>query len=64
MAETHRQVENLAPYALFGDVNGDVNGWVPTRGEYTLRITPYSERNGQGRAGRTTVSTFTVSSIP
>ena len=30
--ETRRQVENIAPYALFGDTSAGLNGWVAVTG--------------------------------
>jgi N-acetylneuraminic acid mutarotase len=52
--------ENVAPYALFGDVNGNLNAWVPAVGTYTLNATPYSSASGGGTAGSPLQITFTV----
>ncbi|MEO0332878.1 MAG: carbohydrate-binding domain-containing protein, partial [Bacteroidota bacterium] len=40
-----------APYASFGDNNGDFNGKSFGEGSYTVRATPYSKRNATGTAG-------------
>jgi uncharacterized protein YjdB len=37
--------ENVAPYALFGDKDGDYNGAKLEIGEYTLEAIPFSEPN-------------------
>ncbi|MFD1139791.1 T9SS type A sorting domain-containing protein [Larkinella insperata] len=47
----HTQVENGAPYALYGDNNGDYKGRRKEVGNYTLTATPYSGPNGTGTAG-------------
>lgn len=52
--------ENLAPYAVFGDENGDLNGWLATPGTHTLTATVYSEQNRGGVIGSTMKMTFTV----
>jgi hypothetical protein len=54
------QVENVVPYALFGDVRGDYEKWYPAPGSYTLTATPYSLPNGQGEAGTPLTIHFTV----
>ncbi|ADB36683.1 SprB repeat-containing protein [Spirosoma linguale] len=59
--ETRRQVETLAPYALFGDDNkGNYLPWTPTAGNYRLTATPYSESGGIGNAGTALTVSFTV----
>ncbi|OLY90681.1 delta-60 repeat domain-containing protein [Cnuella takakiae] len=37
----HSQMETAAPFALFGDNNGDYNAWIPAPGHYTVTATPY-----------------------
>lgn len=56
--QTHRQTENLAPYALFG--GNPYNAWVPGAGSYTLSATPYSAREGKGAKGTSYTIHFTV----
>lgn len=54
--------ENVAPYALFGDINGDYNVGALANGSYTLTATAYS---GSNRSGTTLIATtinFTVGS--
>jgi hypothetical protein len=58
--QTRRHVENVVPYALFGDVKGDYNKWYPAPGSYTLTATPYTERDGKGAAGTPLTIRFTV----
>jgi hypothetical protein len=51
--------ETVAPYALFGDNNGNYNPWTPAIGQYTLTATPYTTSGG-GVAGTPLTITFTV----
>jgi predicted heme/steroid binding protein len=46
------RTETVAPYALFGDANGDYDSWQFANGSYTLTATPYSS-NGTAFAART-----------
>jgi uncharacterized delta-60 repeat protein len=50
-AETHQQVENLFPYALFGGTEDNYNNWRPVPGSYVLEATPYAGAKGSGAAG-------------
>ncbi|GAB3853112.1 hypothetical protein GCM10028822_21540 [Hymenobacter terrigena] len=59
-AETRSQTENVAPYALFADLNGVYNSWTPTVGSYTLTATPFSGANGTGTAGPPLTISFSV----
>ena len=52
--------ENLAPYAIVGDTNGDYAPWNPAPGNYTLTATPYSGADGTGTAGTPLTVNFTV----
>jgi uncharacterized protein YjdB len=52
--------ENVAPYALFGDKNGDYNGKNLPSGSYILTATPYSQSNRKGTAGATTTIQFSI----
>lgn len=46
-------VENYQPYAVYGDNNGDLNGWNPQPGEYILKATVFEGRGATGREGQT-----------
>ncbi len=52
--------ENVVPYALGGDVNGNYNGWTPNLTSYTLTVTPYTDGNASGTAGETVIVNFEV----
>ena len=52
--------ENIAPYAIAGDNNGDYNSWTPGVGQHTLTVTPYTKTNGGGTAGTALTVTFSV----
>ncbi|MCR9015940.1 MopE-related protein [Aquiflexum gelatinilyticum] len=52
--------ENVAPYALFGDKNGDYNGRSLPAGNYTLTATPYTQTNRRGTVGATTTIQFSI----
>ncbi len=54
------QTENVAPYALKGDTNGDYNAWTPTLGTHTLTATPYAASNAGGAIGSALTVVFTV----
>ncbi|MEL6194529.1 MAG: T9SS type A sorting domain-containing protein, partial [Bacteroidota bacterium] len=45
------KVENLEPWALFGDNEGKLNPGFLFNGTYKLLATPYSEMDGEGAAG-------------
>ncbi|MGB3588339.1 MAG: malectin domain-containing carbohydrate-binding protein, partial [Tunicatimonas sp.] len=57
---TNFQTENVAPYALKGDANGDYRNWTPSVGENTLSATPYTGANASGTVGTALTATFTV----
>ena len=61
-AQAVRHNENVAPYALFADSNGDYNPWTPAIavGSYTLTATPYSAADNGGTAGPPLSIIFTV----
>jgi len=59
-AESLRFVDSAKPFALKGDVAGDYNDWIPTPGDYTLKVTPYANTGGSGRAGTSTTIKFKV----
>ena len=48
----HEQVENIKPFAVWGDdTHGDYYPWTPQKGSYTLIYTPYYETNASGEPG-------------
>jgi hypothetical protein len=56
--------ESVAPYALFGDDNGNYNNWTPAVGSYTLTAIPFSGAGGTGTAGAATTINFNVVNTP
>ena len=54
------QIENVAPYALAGDQNGDYNAWTPTIGAHTITATPYTESDAGGSQGTPLTVNLTV----
>ena len=57
---TRTWTETNAPYALYGDFNGD---YIPTTlqiGSYTLKATPYTLAGGTGVAGQSLTIVFNV----
>jgi hypothetical protein len=52
--------ENVAPYALFGDINGNYNAGSLANGSYSLTATAYSGRERTGTNLGSTTVTFTV----
>jgi uncharacterized repeat protein (TIGR02543 family) len=59
-AQVQNQTETAAPYALFGDNNGNYNAWTPALGAYTLTATPYSGASATGTAGTPLTLSFSV----
>lgn len=57
------RVENVAPWALFGDSNGDFAGRSLIPGNYTITATPYSADNAAGTVGAELSVSFTVTDI-
>ncbi len=47
-ALTHTRTENIAPFALYGDTNGDYAGAAWPAGSYNITGQAYAERNGLG----------------
>lgn len=47
---TISRTENDAPWALFGDSNGNFNPWTPPVGEHEVTATVYSQSGGLGQA--------------
>ena len=56
------KTENLVPYALNSDKNGNYHAWTPELGSHTVTATPFSKSNGQGEAGKPLTLNFTVDS--
>lgn len=56
----HTQSESVAPYALFGDVDGDFRSETLLPGQYTLVVTPYSLGGLGGEPGETVTINFEV----
>ena len=42
------QIENVKPYALFGDRSGDFRGKALTTGNFTIKAKAYTEKGGKG----------------
>ena len=54
------RTENIAPYAIGGDVGGNFNSWNVPNGVYTLVATPYSGNNASGSMGVSKTITLTI----
>ena len=59
----HRHTDDQAPYSLFGDVDGVVNGRSLRAGPYTLSATAHAESDGTGRVLGRRVHPFTVEAV-
>ena len=57
----YQRIENVAPFALFGDISGSYLAGSLPNGEHTLVVTPYSQVRTGGDAGTSLTVTFTVS---
>ncbi len=58
------QTENVAPYALAGDSNGNFNPWSYSTGSHILMATPYSGSNQSGSVGTPLSIIFQVLDTP
>ncbi|MEM6768351.1 MAG: T9SS type A sorting domain-containing protein, partial [Bacteroidota bacterium] len=58
--QVRTRTENKAPFSLTGDINGDYRDQEFIPGTYTLKATPFTERNAQGSAGIELMINFTV----
>lgn len=60
--QTHFESQNVIPYSLFGDFQGNYFNWTPTpiAGVYTLTATPFTAANGGGQAGTALTISFTL----
>ena len=54
------QTENILPYAMAGDTNGNFNPWNYTLGNHTVSAAPYTGSNGSGTAGQALTISFTL----
>ncbi|QLG46726.1 Ig-like domain-containing protein [Costertonia aggregata] len=54
------KTENIAPFTLAGDLNGNFNSVVFPLGNNTVTATPYPERGGNGEAGKSLTINFEV----
>ncbi len=54
------RTENVAPYALAGDDQGDYRAWNYEPGTYTIRAVPYTESGGKGVAGAAFTLSFSI----
>ncbi|GGW32916.1 PKD domain-containing protein [Arenibacter certesii] len=59
-AITRTWIETSAPYALFGDTNGDYTSINLPVGAYTLKATPYTLGGASGNAGQSLIINFNV----
>ena len=59
-AMSQNRNENVAPYALFGDLSGDYLPAEFAAGDYTLTATPYTGNNLSGTAGLSKTINFSV----
>ena len=57
------RIENLPPYALHSDKNGNYHGWKPALGSHTVTATSYSKDNAKGEQGLPSTITFTIDSF-
>jgi len=58
--DSSARVENVPPFALFGDVGGDYSGGRLQPGQHTLAATPFTQNWAGGVAGTTLAISFTV----
>lgn len=54
------RTENVGPYTLAGDSNGNYYAWCPSAGSHTLKVVPYSGKDRTGTAGTALQVSFTV----
>ncbi|WP_071341811.1 Ig-like domain-containing protein [Maribacter sp. 1_2014MBL_MicDiv] len=62
-AQTETRYENVAPYALFGDIDGDYLAANLSNGSYILKVSAYSDTNGSGVLVATESISFSVGSL-
>jgi hypothetical protein len=49
---TKFKLEQVSPYALNGDRDGNYDVWTPSAGEHTITATPFADIEGRGRSGK------------
>ena len=54
------KTENVAPYALFGDSNGDYSGRTLPNGDYTINAIPYTLSGRNGEEGDDLTVSFSI----
>ena len=54
------RTENMVPYSMFGDEEGNYYSWTPQEGNYSLTATPFSEDYGEGTAGTSQTIRFQI----
>ncbi len=52
--------EDIGPFALAGDTDGDYKPWTPRQRTHTLTATPYAATRARGKAGKECTITFNV----
>ncbi|MBU6120454.1 T9SS type A sorting domain-containing protein [Hymenobacter siberiensis] len=62
--QTHSGIENVAPYALYSDLNGNYTAWTPVGGTYTLTATVFDAPQGGGTQGSGLTISFVVVAPP
>jgi len=58
--KSNYQTENVAPYALEGDTNGDFNGRRLKPGTYRITATPFARSGARGPEGKSVTLTLSV----
>jgi len=58
------RIENVAPYALFGDIGGNYNGKGFALGDYYITATPYTGKKLGGDRGNALTIGFTFADVP
>jgi hypothetical protein len=61
---TYKRTENIIPYSLFGDQNGEFNRRALPDGDYVLTATPFTEDQGNGEIGNSRSISFSVRNEP
>lgn len=61
---SYSRTENVEPFTLFGDSNGEFNGQPLPNGMYTLTVTPYRKANGKGEKGIPRTIKFSLADLP
>ena len=64
--QNHQQTENVSPYALFGDTDGNFDPWEPSSppslGSYQLSARTHTGAGGSGTAGNDFTISFSITS--